>query len=145
MTQSCKGQAFSERFSLCIDGNWLPELCSSFIHWSPIGSALRMVKTKPKPTQAKFLLYVRFTFRQNAFSVSYRDVSAIEHLIRKGKRQLEMYEDTGVKDCFVSKTMIEWEEQQWKGITLKDACRISSQFLPPLESSPPTWISAASI
>ena len=74
-----------------------------------------MVKTKPKPTQDKFLLYVRYTFRQNALSVSNRDVNAIEHLLRKGTRQLEMYEDTGVKDCFVSKTMIEWEEQQRKG------------------------------
>lgn len=30
--QSCKGQAFSGRFSLCIDGNSLPGLYSSFIH-----------------------------------------------------------------------------------------------------------------
>ena len=82
-----------------------------------------MVKTKPKPTQDKFLLYVRYTFRQNALSVSYRDVSAIEHLLRKGARQLDMYEDTGVKDCF---TMIEWKEQQWKGNTLRGGCRISS-------------------
>lgn len=89
-----------------------------------------MVKTKPKPTQDKFLLYVRFTFRQNALSVSYRDVNAIEHLLRKGTRQLEMYEDTGVKDCFVSKTMIEWEEQQRKG---NNSARWSQNCL-----SPPT-------
>jgi len=85
-----------------------------------------MVKTKPKPTQDKFLLYVRYTFRQNALSVSYRDVSAIEHLLRKGARQLDVYEDTGVKDCFASKTMIEWKEQQWKGNTLRGGCRTSS-------------------
>lgn len=75
-----------------------------------------MVKTKPESTQHKFLLYVRFTFHQNALSASSRDVNAIEHLLRKGTRQLEMYEDIGVKDCFLSKIMIDWDEQRRKGI-----------------------------
>lgn len=74
-----------------------------------------MVKTKPQATQHKFLLYVRYTFHQNATSISPRDVSAIEHLLRKGKRQLEMYEDSGVKDCFVSKDMVDWQEQWRRG------------------------------
>ncbi|KAF5360503.1 hypothetical protein D9756_005023 [Leucocoprinus leucothites] len=79
--------------------------------------ALRMVKTKPEPVRHKFLLYVQFTFRQNASLVPPRDVSTIEHLLRKGRRQLEMYEDPGVKDCFVSKDMVEWEERWRRGTT----------------------------
>lgn len=72
--------------------------------------ALRMVNTKPPPTRAKFLLLVRYTFRANASSVSPRDVSVIEHLMRKGTRQLEMYEDHGVKECWVSEEMLLWDE-----------------------------------
>ncbi|KAF9452886.1 hypothetical protein P691DRAFT_793671 [Macrolepiota fuliginosa MF-IS2] len=75
--------------------------------------ALRMVKTKPQSTQHKFLLFVRYTFHQNATSILPRDVSAIEHLLRKGTRQLEIYEDPGVKDCFVSRDMLDWHEQ-WR-------------------------------
>ncbi|KAF9077825.1 hypothetical protein BDP27DRAFT_1282933 [Rhodocollybia butyracea] len=71
--------------------------------------ALRMVKTKPPSTQDKFSLYIRYTFRLNASSVSPRDVSAIEHLLRKGKRQLEMYEQPSVKDCWVSEDMRNWQ------------------------------------
>ncbi|THU87046.1 hypothetical protein K435DRAFT_356690 [Dendrothele bispora CBS 962.96] len=48
--------------------------------------ALRMVKTKPASKQHKFSLFVRYTFRTNASSVSPRNVSTIEHLLRKGKR-----------------------------------------------------------
>ncbi|KAJ3854458.1 hypothetical protein EV368DRAFT_36691 [Lentinula lateritia] len=74
--------------------------------------ALRMVKTKPPSTQDKFSLYIRYTFRSNASSVSPRDVSAIEHLMRKGKRQLEMYEHPSVKDCWVSEEMQNWEKHR---------------------------------
>jgi len=77
--------------------------------------ALRMVKTKPESTQPKFLLFVRYNFHHNATSVSPRDVSVIEHLLRVGTRQLEMYEDPGVKDCFVSTDMLSWQEQWRQG------------------------------
>jgi succinate dehydrogenase assembly factor 1 len=73
-----------------------------------------MVNTKPPPSRPKFLLLVRYTFRVNASRVSPRDVSAIEHLMRKGSRQLEMYEDHGVKDCWVSGGMLEWDEMRRK-------------------------------
>ncbi|KIK52048.1 hypothetical protein GYMLUDRAFT_180533 [Collybiopsis luxurians FD-317 M1] len=78
--------------------------------------ALRMVKTKPPSTQDKFSLFVRYTFRQNASSVSPRDVNAIEHLMRKGKRQLEMYEHPSVKDCRVSHEMREWQKNSSKSL-----------------------------
>lgn len=73
-------------------------------------SALRMVKTKPPSTQEKFSLYIRYNFRTNASSISPRDVSAIEHLIRKGKRQLEMYEQSSVKDIWISEDMQNWQK-----------------------------------
>src|SRR6267154_1350318 len=67
-------------------------------------SALRMVHTKPVLTQPKFLLFVRYTFHTQASSVSPRDVAAIEHLLRRGKRQLEIYEQPSVRDCQISQT-----------------------------------------
>ena len=67
-----------------------------------------MVHTKPPTTRPKFLLFVRYTFRTQASSVSPRDVAAIEHLLRKGRRQLEGLEEKGVRDCWVSKDMQEW-------------------------------------
>jgi succinate dehydrogenase assembly factor 1 len=71
-----------------------------------------MVNTKPLPTRPKFLLLVRYTFRINASIVSPRDVGAIEHLMRKGRRQLEMYEDHGVTDCWMSGDMLKWDKMQ---------------------------------
>ncbi len=68
-----------------------------------------MVHTKPPTTQDKFRLFVRYTFRNQAASVSSRDVAAIEHLIRKGRRQVETYEDAKVRDCWVSAEMRAWE------------------------------------
>ncbi|KAF4590151.1 hypothetical protein EYR40_009451 [Pleurotus pulmonarius] len=71
--------------------------------------ALRMASTKPPSAQPRFFLFVRFTFRQQSASVSSRDVAAIEHLIRKGRRQIEAFEDKSVKDCWVSAEMKHWE------------------------------------
>lgn len=74
--------------------------------------ALRMVRTKPPPSRPKFLLFVRHTFRTNATKVSPRNVGAIEHLLRKGGRQLTMYEDEAVRDCWVSEEMIAWDKSR---------------------------------
>ncbi|EMD39940.1 hypothetical protein CERSUDRAFT_103849 [Gelatoporia subvermispora B] len=70
--------------------------------------ALRMVNSKPEPARPKFLLYVRHAFRTQATAVSPRNISAIEHILRRGRRQLEMYEDSKVRDCWVSKEMLQW-------------------------------------
>ncbi|KAG6890643.1 hypothetical protein C0995_006619 [Termitomyces sp. Mi166 len=75
--------------------------------------ALRMVHSKPESTRPKFLLFVRYTFRANASNISPRNVSAIEHVLRKGARQIAMYENTAVKDCWVSDEMLAWEKG-WK-------------------------------
>ncbi|KAJ3509998.1 hypothetical protein NLJ89_g4919 [Agrocybe chaxingu] len=77
--------------------------------------ALRMVRSKPAPVRAKFQLFVRYTFHDNATKVSPRNVSFIEHLLRKGTRQVEAYEDPGVKDCWVSEDMMAWDKVWRKG------------------------------
>lgn len=69
-----------------------------------------MVQAKPKDVQPKFRLLVRYTFHINAANVSPRNVSFIEHLLRKGRRQIELYEDPAVTDCWVSKDMITWND-----------------------------------
>ncbi|KAK0221672.1 hypothetical protein IW262DRAFT_919990 [Armillaria fumosa] len=74
--------------------------------------ALRMVQTKPPSTRAKFLLFVRYSFHQNATNISSRQIGVIEHLMRQGRKQIEMYEDPSVKDCWVSKEMKEWNKQR---------------------------------
>ncbi|EKM49519.1 uncharacterized protein PHACADRAFT_153914 [Phanerochaete carnosa HHB-10118-sp] len=75
-------------------------------------SALRMVRTKPVATRPSFRLFIRYSFKTQAESISPRDVSAIEHLLRKGRRQLETYEDIKVRNIWVSKAMQEWEEKE---------------------------------
>lgn len=71
-----------------------------------------MVATKPEPARHKFLLFVRYSFRTSASSVSPRNVSVVEHLLRKGRRQIEMYEDPAVRDCWVSTEMRAWDESR---------------------------------
>lgn len=71
-----------------------------------------MVNTKPETVRPKFRLFVRYNFYTNATVVSPRNVSYIEHLLRKGTRQIEQYEDPGVKDCFLSERMVEWEAER---------------------------------
>jgi succinate dehydrogenase assembly factor 1 len=74
---------------------------------------LRIPRTKPSPTRPKWELMLRYTFRKNAASVSSpRAISVIEHLLRTGRRQVSMYEDKSVKDCWVSDEMREWDAQQ---------------------------------
>ncbi|KAH9989705.1 hypothetical protein BJV74DRAFT_878144 [Russula compacta] len=74
--------------------------------------ALRMVRTKPPSSREHFRLFVRYNFKTQAAAVSPRNVGVIEHLMRRGKRQLEMYENPAVKDCWVSQEMRNWEAQE---------------------------------
>ena len=71
-----------------------------------------MAKSKPPLARPKFSLFVRYTFKTQAAALSPRDVAAVEHLLRKGKRQVEMYEDPKVRDCWVSQEMRDWENRQ---------------------------------
>jgi succinate dehydrogenase assembly factor 1 len=72
-------------------------------------SALRLPSTKPAPARSNFVLFVRYTFRTTASTVSNRDVSAIEHLLRKGRRLLDLLEGPGVRDIGISEEMRAWE------------------------------------
>ncbi|KAG9315908.1 hypothetical protein JVU11DRAFT_3558 [Chiua virens] len=60
--------------------------------------ALRMIRTKPPESQPKFSLYCPPVTSH-----------AIEHLLRRGKRQIEMYENSSIKDCQISQAMVNWE------------------------------------
>ncbi|PAV17196.1 heat shock [Pyrrhoderma noxium] len=70
--------------------------------------ALRLIPTKPADTQHKFYAYIRYTFHQNARNISPRDIHAIEHLMRVGKRQIEHLETNSVKDCWIAKEAQNW-------------------------------------
>jgi succinate dehydrogenase assembly factor 1 len=67
----------------------------------------------PKMSNQKFRLFVRYTFHMNAANISPRNISFIEHLLRKGRRQIESYEDPAVRDCWVSEEMVAWNAT-WK-------------------------------
>ena len=76
-----------------------------------------MAHSKPSNVREKFDLFVRYTFRTRASSVSSRDVAAIEHLLRHGRRQVEIYEDSKVRNCFVNKDMLEWSQNRKRRTT----------------------------
>ena len=70
--------------------------------------ALRMTRTKPASTRPKFELFVRHAFHTSAASVSPRELTTIEYLLRKGGRQLEMFESADVRDITLSQEMLAW-------------------------------------
>ena len=81
-----------------------------------------MANSKPPVAQPKFRLFVRYTFKTQAASISPRDIAAIEHLLRRGRRQLEMYEDPKVRDCFVTTDMLHWAAQNPDNAGRRRAC-----------------------
>lgn len=85
--------------------------------------ALRIVRTKPEHTRSKFLLLIRHAFRSpnvngTSTAVSPRDFGTIEFLLRKGKKQVDMWSDPSVRDCWVSEEMRDWErrDSQWRRV-----------------------------
>ena len=86
-----------------------------------------MAHAKPPTTQDKFRLFVRYTFRTQAAALSHRDVSAIEHLLRKGRRQLETFEDGTVKDVWVSSEMRAWEREHAHSVRWPEPSSSSSR------------------
>jgi len=68
-------------------------------------SALRIPRTKSPHAQANFRLLIRHTFRTQALAVSPKQVAAVEHLLRKAKRTVEMWEAPSVRDVSVSGVM----------------------------------------
>lgn len=59
---------------------------------------------------------IRWHFRrpQVQEEISSRNISLIEHLVRKGKRHIETWENPGVKDVVLNGQMKSWEEgRKW--------------------------------
>ncbi|KAJ9201129.1 complex 1 protein-domain-containing protein [Paecilomyces variotii] len=57
----------------------------------------REIRKKPTDAQENFRNYARTEFRKN-LNVSKKDFAAVEYLLRKGHRQLEMYSSPGIRN-----------------------------------------------
>ncbi|KAI0889682.1 complex 1 protein-domain-containing protein, partial [Annulohypoxylon maeteangense] len=60
-------------------------------------NCLRESRKKPVATRPHFESFARSEFHKH-IKLDKRDFSAIEFLLRKGRRQLELYSSPGVKD-----------------------------------------------
>lgn len=60
-------------------------------------SCLRESRKKPKAARSHFQAFARSEFEKN-IQIDKRDFAAVEFLLRKGRRQLEVYSAPGVKD-----------------------------------------------
>ncbi|OJJ36763.1 hypothetical protein ASPWEDRAFT_107976 [Aspergillus wentii DTO 134E9] len=58
---------------------------------------LRETRRKPMETRDNFKTYARAEF-QKSLTVSKKDFNAIEYLLRKGYRQLEMYSSPRIRN-----------------------------------------------
>ncbi|PSN65599.1 hypothetical protein BS50DRAFT_62449 [Corynespora cassiicola Philippines] len=58
---------------------------------------IRAVREKPSDAQGNFRDFARTEFRKN-LGVNKKDFSTIEYLLRKGQRQLETYQDPGIRN-----------------------------------------------
>ncbi|KAF9730705.1 hypothetical protein PMIN06_006407 [Paraphaeosphaeria minitans] len=61
---------------------------------------LRAARAKPVTNRGHFQALARNEFHKHR-AVDKKDFSAIEYLLRRGRRQLEMYEEAGVRDVKV--------------------------------------------
>ncbi|KAL2911941.1 hypothetical protein HK105_208551 [Polyrhizophydium stewartii] len=59
---------------------------------------LRAARSKPPETRERFRARIAAQFRRDAESVSRRDFAAIEFLLRRGNRQLELLRSPNVVD-----------------------------------------------
>ncbi|TWU78408.1 hypothetical protein ED733_008793 [Metarhizium rileyi] len=60
-------------------------------------SCLRESRKKPASTRAHFERFARNEFSRS-LGIEKRDFAAIEFLLRKGRRQLDVYSNPGIKD-----------------------------------------------
>ncbi|KAH6690402.1 hypothetical protein F5X68DRAFT_202854 [Plectosphaerella plurivora] len=58
---------------------------------------LRGIREKPEAARPHFLSFAKAEFRKS-LSVDKKDFAAIEFLLRKGRRQLEVYSSPGIRD-----------------------------------------------
>lgn len=59
--------------------------------------SIRAVYKKPVDAQPNFRAFARENFRQYT-GMSRKEFGAIEHLVRKGKKMLELYTNPGVRN-----------------------------------------------
>ncbi|GAA5820219.1 hypothetical protein JCM10212_006786 [Sporobolomyces blumeae] len=72
--------------------------------------SLAMVRSKPLETRPAWFTFVSHQFRHESAGGGLRkkDVGAIEHLLRKGEKQLEMYSSPGVKNVVLPSESEHW-------------------------------------
>ncbi|KAJ5309139.1 hypothetical protein PENANT_c014G04293 [Penicillium antarcticum] len=58
---------------------------------------LREIRKKPTESRPNFKTHARAEFQKH-LSVNKKDFSAVEYLLRKGHRQLEMYASPGIRN-----------------------------------------------
>ncbi|CRK14077.1 Succinate dehydrogenase assembly factor 1 like protein [Verticillium longisporum] len=58
---------------------------------------LRGIRSKPEDKKQHFQSFARAEFQKH-LAVDKRDFAAIEFLLRKGRRQVEVYSSPGIKD-----------------------------------------------
>ncbi|KAF2474626.1 uncharacterized protein BDR25DRAFT_215504 [Lindgomyces ingoldianus] len=58
---------------------------------------IRALRDKPNDTRENFRLFVREEFRKH-INVDRKDFSTIEYLLRRGHRQLDIYQDPGIRN-----------------------------------------------
>ncbi|RAH46443.1 succinate dehydrogenase assembly factor 1 [Aspergillus aculeatinus CBS 121060] len=58
---------------------------------------LREIRKKPVETRQNFKIYARTEFQKH-MKISKKDFNAIEYLLRKGHRQVEMYSSPGIRN-----------------------------------------------
>ncbi|MCJ1399654.1 hypothetical protein MMC11_002856 [Xylographa trunciseda] len=61
---------------------------------------LREASKKPADVQLNFRNYARNEFKKHSL-LDKKDFAAIEYLLRKGQRQLEIYSSPGIKNIMV--------------------------------------------
>ncbi|KAK9366640.1 hypothetical protein V1509DRAFT_629146 [Lipomyces kononenkoae] len=63
-------------------------------------SCLRAIRKKPPESKRNFLIFTRQQFEQH-INISKSDFTTIEYLLRKGRHQLEIYSNKGVRNIAV--------------------------------------------
>ncbi|KAF2003448.1 hypothetical protein P154DRAFT_428685 [Amniculicola lignicola CBS 123094] len=58
---------------------------------------IRAVREKPADTRENFRDFTRTEFRKH-FDHNKKDFGTIEYLLRKGRRQLELFQEPGIKN-----------------------------------------------
>ncbi|KAL6830760.1 hypothetical protein J3E69DRAFT_353933 [Trichoderma sp. SZMC 28015] len=101
---------------------------------------LRECRKKPQNTRAHFEKFVRDEFSRN-IAVEKRDFAAIEFLLRKGHRQLDVYSSPGIKDIRIrprnSLVTPSFQRQRPKSRVIILSKRSSRAHTPIRKASPP--------